>query len=121
MTTPTTTPSPGTVPGPGELLAAALGYAARGWRVIPLAPGTKRPAFPDHTAEHCTGTDPRCRAAGTHLGWEARATTDIDRITRAWTRPTAHGHFRRSPGSRCPARWHSHAPHPSAPQPQACA
>ena len=89
MTISTTTTGPGT--GPGELLAAALTYAARGWHVIPLTPGTKRPAFPDHTAETCTGTDPRCRAARTHLGWEARATTDPDRITRAWTGPVPYG------------------------------
>jgi hypothetical protein len=72
-------------------LAAALTYAARGWHVIPLRPGAKVPAFPDHTQDRCTGTDPRCRAAGTHLGWEPRATIDPDRITRAWTNPTPYG------------------------------
>jgi len=54
----------------------------RGWRVFPLRPGDKRPAFPDHDAAHCTGTDPRCR--GGHTGWEPRATTDPGRIGRAW-------------------------------------
>ena len=37
--------------------------AARGWRVFPLVPGTKRPAVRD---------------------WEYRATTDPDRIHRCW-------------------------------------
>ncbi|SCL21341.1 Bifunctional DNA primase/polymerase, N-terminal [Micromonospora nigra] len=71
-----------------DLLTAALGHAARGWHVFPLRPDDKRPAFPDHTAENCTGHDPRCHAAGRHLGWEPRATTDPQRIRRAWsTRP----------------------------------
>ncbi|MGC4891191.1 bifunctional DNA primase/polymerase [Micromonospora sp. DT227] len=71
-----------------DLLAAALGHAARGWHVFPLRPDDKRPAFPDHTADDCTGRDPRCAAAGRHLGWEQRATCDPDRIRRAWsTRP----------------------------------
>ncbi|MFF3864179.1 bifunctional DNA primase/polymerase [Micromonospora sp. NPDC001898] len=75
------------MPDPG-LLAAALAHAARGWHVFPLRPDDKRPAFPDHTAENCAQLDPRCRAAGRHLGWEPRATTDPDRIRRAWsTRP----------------------------------
>jgi hypothetical protein len=66
-----------------DLLTAALAHAARGWHVFPLRPDDKRPAFPDHPAENCTGRDPRCRAG--HVGWEARATTDPDRIRRAWT------------------------------------
>jgi Bifunctional DNA primase/polymerase, N-terminal len=64
------------------LLEAALGCAARGWHVFPLRPGDKRPAFPDHPAGSCTGTDPRCRAG--HTGWEPRATTELARIRRAW-------------------------------------
>ncbi|MFU8854320.1 bifunctional DNA primase/polymerase [Micromonospora sp. SL1-18] len=68
-----------------DLLAAALGHAERGWHVFPLRPDDKRPAFPDHPADDCTGRDPRCRAAGRHLGWELRATTDPDRIRRAWS------------------------------------
>ncbi|MEV7228329.1 bifunctional DNA primase/polymerase [Polymorphospora sp. NPDC051019] len=67
------------------LLTAALAHAGRGWHVFPLRPDDKRPAFPDHAADDCNGRDPRCRAAGRHLGWEPRATTDPDRIRRAWT------------------------------------
>ncbi|MEU7176525.1 bifunctional DNA primase/polymerase [Micromonospora tulbaghiae] len=66
-----------------DLLTAALGHAARGWHVFPLRPDDKRPAFPDHAADDCTGRDPRCRTG--HVGWEARATTDPDRIRRAWS------------------------------------
>jgi hypothetical protein len=67
---------------PDVLLDAALACAARGWPVFPLRPASKRPAFPDHDAAHCSGTDPRC--GGGHTGWEERATTDPARITRAW-------------------------------------
>ncbi|KUJ35883.1 DNA primase [Streptomyces sp. NRRL F-5122] len=45
-------------------LTAALDAASRGWRVFPLISGDKRPAV-------------------SH--WETRATTDPDRITRAWS------------------------------------
>jgi hypothetical protein len=72
-------------------LNAALAYAARGWYVIPLRPGGKRPAFPDHTAATCTGRDLRCRTAGVHIGWEQRATINPDRITRAWSIRPAFG------------------------------
>ncbi|PZF98409.1 bifunctional DNA primase/polymerase [Micromonospora deserti] len=68
-----------------DLLTAAIAHAERGWHVFPLRPDDKRPAFPDHPADDCTGRDPRCRTAGHHLGWEPRATTDPDRIRRAWT------------------------------------
>jgi len=61
----------------------ALAAAARGWHVFPLRPDDKRPAFPDHPAEACTGRDPRCRNG--HTGWEARATVDPDRIRRGWS------------------------------------
>lgn len=75
-------PEPDPAPG-GRLLSAALALAGRGWHVFPLRPGTKVPAFPDHGADRCTGRDPRCRDG--HTGWEERATTDPDRIRRAWT------------------------------------
>ncbi|WP_405101474.1 bifunctional DNA primase/polymerase [Micromonospora sp. NBC_01412] len=80
-----------------DLLAAALAHAERGWHVFPLRPDArtgdedeaKRPAFPSRcTAERCDRTDRRCRAVGRHVGWEERATTDPQRIRRAWsTRP----------------------------------
>ncbi|MEU0314772.1 bifunctional DNA primase/polymerase [Nocardioides sp. NPDC006273] len=66
-----------------DTLNIALDYAARGWRIFPLLPGTKRPARPNHRERDCTGTDPRCR--NSHTGWDARATTDITRIRRAWS------------------------------------
>ena len=71
-------------PAAEQLLAAALDYAARGWHVFPTRPGTKQPATPNHPAHLCDHTDPRCHDG--HTGWEQRATTDPDRITRAWTR-----------------------------------
>lgn len=48
-------------------LTSALDAASRGWRSFPLVPGDKRPAVSD---------------------WETRATTDRDRITRAWSAGT---------------------------------
>ncbi|MCO8276506.1 bifunctional DNA primase/polymerase [Actinoplanes sp. TRM 88003] len=66
----------------GFLRDVALAAAVRGWHVFPLRPDDKRPAFPDHPAEACTGTDRRCRDG--HTGWEARATIDPDRIRRGW-------------------------------------
>jgi hypothetical protein len=66
------------------LLNAARWCARRDWHVFPVRPGDKRPAFPDHKAEECTGTDLRCRSG--HQGWEPRATTDPGRIGRAWAR-----------------------------------
>ena len=66
-----------------SLQAAALDYAARGWHVFPLRPGSKKPAVPDHPAHLCDRTDPRCLDG--HMGWEQRATTDPARIVRAWS------------------------------------
>lgn len=68
-----------------SLLQAALNAADRGWHVFPLRPNDKRPAYPDHGEGACTGRDHRCRTAGRHVGWEARATTDPDRIRRCWS------------------------------------
>jgi hypothetical protein len=68
------------------LCRVALDAAARGWHVFPLRHNDKRPAFPDHDADHCTGSDLRCRHAGQHVGWEPRATVDPDRIRRGWAR-----------------------------------
>ncbi|MFF1472532.1 bifunctional DNA primase/polymerase [Streptomyces mirabilis] len=62
-----------------HLLNAALAAAARGWRVFPLRPGTKRPAL--HGEATCPRTGP---CAGGHLKWEQRATTDPDRIRATW-------------------------------------
>lgn len=63
------------------LTAAALSFATRGWHVIPVTPGQKRPAVPGHTAATCPRTGP---CTNGHLGWEERATTDPERIGRCW-------------------------------------
>ncbi|GAB7192148.1 bifunctional DNA primase/polymerase [Kineococcus sp. NUM-3379] len=68
-----------------DIVETALAYAEAGWAVFPLRPGDKRPAFPDHAADRCTGSDPRCARAGKHVKWEERATTDPDRIRAAWS------------------------------------
>jgi hypothetical protein len=75
--------APHAVPHTARLLAGALAAAARGWSVLPLRPNDKRPAFPDHTADHCPRRDRWCRDG--HTGWEARATTDTARIRTAWS------------------------------------
>ncbi|MFE5662821.1 bifunctional DNA primase/polymerase [Streptomyces niveus] len=67
-----------------RLLAAALDAAERGWAVFPLRPGGKRPAL--HGEQFCPRTGD---CADGHRKWEQRATTDQDRIRRAW----AHGPF----------------------------
>jgi hypothetical protein len=77
-------PNPAAGRATAALLNAARWCAGRDWHVFPLRPGDKRPAFPDHKAEECTGTDLRCRSG--HQGWEPRATTDPGRIGRAWAR-----------------------------------
>ncbi|MFD5160540.1 bifunctional DNA primase/polymerase [Streptomyces hawaiiensis] len=61
------------------LLASALTAAERGWPVIPLHPGSKRPA--GHAERACPGT---VRCAGGHRTPEERATTDPDLIHAAW-------------------------------------
>lgn len=68
-----------------HLLDAALELAGRGWFVFPLRVDGKKPAFPDHDVGHCAGRDPRCRAAGRHVTWEERASTDPARIRAAWS------------------------------------
>ena len=82
-TTARTTPRTADAGQFGRLLPAALAYAARGWHVFPLRFGTKKPATPNHPVDRCDHTDPRCQDG--HTGWEARATTDPERITRAWS------------------------------------
>lgn len=66
---------------PANLLAVALHLARNGWHVFPLRPGTKVPAL--HGRTKCPRTE-MCMAG--HVGWEQRATTDPDRIRRAWSR-----------------------------------
>ncbi|MGW1324538.1 bifunctional DNA primase/polymerase [Streptomyces antibioticus] len=61
------------------LLASALTAAERGWPVIPLHPGSKRPA--GHAERACPRTG---RCAGGHRTPEERATTDPDLIHAAW-------------------------------------
>lgn len=61
------------------LLEAALRAAEHGWHVFPLRPGDKRPALHGETA--CQGLG---ECATGHRKWEDRATTDPDRIRRAW-------------------------------------
>ncbi|MDX3359746.1 MULTISPECIES: bifunctional DNA primase/polymerase [Streptomyces] len=63
-----------------HLMRAALNAAERGWPVIALVPGTKRPA--GHGEERCPGTG---RCTGGHRTPEQRATTDPDVIRAAWT------------------------------------
>ena len=62
-----------------HLLFAALDAAERGWAVLPLRPGDKRPAL--HGEEVCPGIGD---CADGHRKWEERATIDPDRIRRAW-------------------------------------
>lgn len=62
-----------------HLLYAALDAAERGWAVLPLRPGAKRPAL--HGGVVCPGIGD---CAGGHRKWEERATIDPDRIRRAW-------------------------------------
>ncbi|TQJ54684.1 bifunctional DNA primase/polymerase [Streptomyces sp. SLBN-115] len=61
------------------LLYSALDAAERGWAVLPLRPGDKRPAL--HGEDVCPAIGD---CAGGHRKWEERATIDPDRIRRAW-------------------------------------
>ncbi|MFC5723513.1 bifunctional DNA primase/polymerase [Streptomyces gamaensis] len=63
-----------------HLMAAALFIAGRRWPVFPLRPGGKRPAL--HGEASCPRTGP---CADGHRKWEERATTDPDRVRRAWS------------------------------------
>ncbi|MFE3645111.1 bifunctional DNA primase/polymerase [Streptomyces sp. NPDC059169] len=75
--------SPPTIPSADleclPLLASALTAAERGWPVIPLQPGSKRPA--GHPERACPGTG---RCANGHRTPEERATTDPELIHAAW-------------------------------------
>ncbi|MEU2059400.1 bifunctional DNA primase/polymerase [Streptomyces sp. NPDC013455] len=64
-----------------HLLASALSAAEQGWPVIPLHPGSKRPA--GHPERSCPGTG---RCEGGHRTPEQRATTDPELIQAAWAR-----------------------------------
>ncbi|MEU8468260.1 bifunctional DNA primase/polymerase [Streptomyces sp. NPDC029006] len=61
------------------LLAWATQAAARGWHVIPLRPGDKRPA--GHAQKYCPGTG---RCVNGHKTPEQRATTDTELLIAAW-------------------------------------
>ncbi|MFI9648818.1 bifunctional DNA primase/polymerase [Streptomyces sp. NPDC052040] len=62
-----------------HLLASALCSVERGWPVIPLHPGSKRPA--GHPERSCPGTG---RCTDGHRTPEQRATTDPELIQAAW-------------------------------------
>lgn len=64
-----------------DLLTSALAAAERGWPVIPLHPGSKRPA--GHPERACPRTG---RCTGGHRKPEQRATTDPALIHEAWAR-----------------------------------
>lgn len=67
-----------------RMLRAALAAAGQGWPVFPLRSGEKTPAL--HSAACCPGTGV---CGQSHQGWEQRATTDPDQISR-WWRHRAH-------------------------------
>ncbi|WP_232295510.1 bifunctional DNA primase/polymerase [Parafrankia sp. EUN1f] len=75
-----------TDPSPATPVAVALDAAARGWYVLPLLPGEKRPA--SHPADRCPCTGP-CRDG--HRTWEQRATLDGATITAYWSAHPTHG------------------------------
>ncbi|GAA2940622.1 bifunctional DNA primase/polymerase [Streptomyces argenteolus] len=64
---------------PSALLSAALRAAEQGWHVFPLRPADKRPALHGESVCPLVGD-----CASGHRKWEDRATTDPDRIHRAW-------------------------------------
>ncbi|MFE7927740.1 bifunctional DNA primase/polymerase [Streptomyces sp. NPDC057456] len=61
------------------LLAWATQAAQRGWHVIPLRPGDKRPA--GHAEQYCPATG---RCADGHRTPEQRATNDVELLVAAW-------------------------------------
>lgn len=61
------------------LLRAALDAAERGWHVIPLRPGDKRPA--GHAEKYCPGTG---RCTDGHKTPEQRGTIDTELLATAW-------------------------------------
>jgi len=63
-----------------RLMGVALAAARRGQYVFPLWPRSKTPRL--HGKRRCQGTGV---CAQGHLGWEQRATLDLDLIRRWWT------------------------------------
>ncbi|MEU7872815.1 bifunctional DNA primase/polymerase [Dactylosporangium sp. NPDC049140] len=61
------------------LLRNALAAAERGWHVFPVAVNAKHPAL--HAERTCKRVGP---CADGHIGWERRATCDLQRIARCW-------------------------------------
>ncbi|MFI2033229.1 bifunctional DNA primase/polymerase [Streptomyces bottropensis] len=73
------THTPANAPSQLALLAWATQAAQRGWHVIPLRPGDKRPA--GHAQKYCPATG---RCANGHKTPEERATTDPELLAAAW-------------------------------------
>ena len=83
-----------------EMLAAALEYAGRGWRVHPL----HRPIFSDNgEGVRCSCGKADCDTQGKHpmlLGWDRLATADESQIREWWTaHPSANVGIACGPGS----------------------
>ncbi len=66
--------------GAPRLMGVALAAARRGQYVFPLWPRSKTPRL--HGKRRCQGTGV---CANGHLGWEQRATLDLDQIRYWWT------------------------------------